>query len=106
MVLILVLDKHDVGGFDISMDEFLSVRRDERTRNLPGDSKREFRIHRAFALHVLFYGLPVDVFHRVEKFAVRISKMKYRCDVWVAQTGCGARLSKEPLTCGIAIQKL
>src|ERR1700730_3249764 len=83
MVLISVEDQHDIGWFDVPMDKFLTVRRDQRARDLPRDPQRKIRRKRPLSLNAAFNSFSLDILHRIKESSIRITKVKNGGDVWM-----------------------
>src|SRR5437870_3620212 len=106
MIFISVENQHDVRRFDVAMDQFLSIRRDERTSYLPRDPQRKICQERPFTLNAPLSCFPLDILHGIKESPVRITEVKNGCDVWMPQAGRRTRFAQEALAGSLAIEVL
>ena len=87
--------KHDVGWFDVSVDDALFVRISEGTCDLPGDSDRIIEREILFVCEAGAKGITLHKRHDEEEEAVGFPGIMQRQDMGVSQVGYGFDLEEE-----------
>ena len=89
------LVNQDVGGLDVSVDDFVPMSVVERLGQVRRDLHRFIHRKLLLAVDALPERFPFDVGHHVEEEAVRLARIEQRQDVRVSEVRGGLDLRKE-----------
>ena len=92
----LALEKNDVLGFDVAVNDALPVCEVQRSSDLTRDSQY-FAQGKSLSIHAPAERLTLDEWHDVVQRTVRLTGVMNRDDVGVGQSGDGLNFLEKPL---------
>src|SRR6516162_6580427 len=98
--------KHDIRRFDVSMNQFLAIRRDERTCHLSYDSEYKIRRQWTLTVNTVFDSFPLHILHRIEESALRIAEVENCGNVRMPQACRRPRFAQKALPRSFAVEIL
>src|ERR1700740_504303 len=84
---------HDVGRFDITVDQVLFVHGGQTGGHLCCNLPRQVYLEAARPFDEMLQGLPFHILHRVEVIPEASAQMENRGNVWMTEASCRARLA-------------
>src|SRR5271165_4664654 len=95
----LLQTHHDVGGFDVPVNELLLVDCRQTGSNLCRNFQRELYIEPAGAFDKVLQGLSLHKLHRVEVILAGSPKMENRGNIRVTEASCRAGFTQKTKAC-------
>src|SRR6516225_396135 len=87
---------HDVGWFDVPVNEFLLVHGSQSDGHLIHNLERQLHLQAATTLNEVPERLALDEFHRIEVVSAAFAQMENRGNVRMAEASRRARLAHKP----------
>src|SRR6516162_2712769 len=106
VIFIGVEYKHDIRRFNVSMNQFLAIRRDERACHLSYDSEHKIRREWTLKLNTAFDSFPLHILHRIKESALGITEMENCGNIGMAQACRRPGFAQKPLSCSFAVEIL
>src|SRR5580692_5006521 len=106
MLVILAVNEHNIGRFDVTMDKSLAFSRNQRAGNLAYDTQRQVQPDRTCSLNSALHGFAIDKFHRIEETGVGLSQVEHARHVGVRKLCCRTSFTDKALFDGVAGDEL